>query len=222
LLELDRDGAQLVAQALLPSDLASILHTLQPRDERQPGLRLDQLDSLQAWLGGIGVVGKIAANRLGPHARPVRAILFDKNVASNWALGWHQDRTIAVNRRADVHGFENWNRKGGIDHVEPPFELIERMLTLRIHFDPASKDNAPLLISPGTHRLGKVVESRLVEVVERHGSFECIADAGDIWVYRTAILHASRRASSPTRRRVLQVDYSADRLPAPLRWHMAV
>lgn len=175
---------------------------------------------LDRWLGPGGTIHKIVADWLGPVADPVRAILFDKNPAANWALGWHQDRTIAVASHAEVEGFQHWNKKDGVDHVEPPFDLIERMLTVRIHLDPVSADNAPLLISPGTHRLGRIREVELEDAVERHGSFACLADAGDVWVYRTAIVHASKRASAPHRRRVLQVDYSADELPGPLRWSL--
>jgi hypothetical protein len=38
------------------------------------------------------------------------------------------------------------------------------------------------------------------------------------WLYATPIVHASLPAGQPRRRRVLQVDYSADVLPHPLAW----
>ena len=220
LLKLEDDGAELVAGALQASEVESILLALHGHDAGRPGLRLSELKGLHDWLGPEGMIGRIAAKWLGPRGVPVRAILFDKNATSNWALGWHQDRTIAVSKRDDVSGFNNWNRKDGVDHVEPPFDLIERMLTVRIHLDAASHDNAPLLICPGTHRLGKIAESSLPEIARSHGSHECIAATGDVWVYRTAIVHASKRSASPSRRRVLQVDYSADELPAPLSWKL--
>lgn len=220
-LQLERDGAQLVGHALSPKETQALLERLESLDEGRAGSRLAKLDEFRDWLGASGIVGQIAANWLGPKAIPVRAILFDKNADLNWALGWHQDRTIAVRERVDAPGFGNWNRKDGIDHVEPPFELIERMLTLRIHLDSVSDSNAPLLISPGSHRHGKILERNLAKIVESHGCFGCLAEPGDVWVYRTAILHASKRALSPNRRRVLQVDYSADELPDPIRWHLA-
>src|SRR5688572_15042148 len=50
-----------------------------------------------------------AVERLGGRIfRPVRAILFDKSDAVNWALGWHQDRTISVGGRAETEGFGPW------------------------------------------------------------------------------------------------------------------
>jgi len=155
---------------------------------------------------------------VGDEAQPVRAILFDKTPAANWSLGWHQDRTIAVRQHINVAGFDHWNRKADAIHVEPPFEFIERMLTLRIHVDPVPSGNAPLLIAPGSHRMGRISEERIEAVVDRCGSVACLARAGDIWVYQTPILHASDRARINARRRVLQADFSADSLPGGLDW----
>ena len=55
-------------------------------------------------------------------------------------------------------------------------------------------------------------------VVARAPIFSCLAEVGDVWVYRTPILHASHAAEPGRRRRVLQVDYAAGDLPAPLEW----
>ncbi|WP_245646676.1 phytanoyl-CoA dioxygenase family protein [Sphingomonas soli] len=168
-----------------------------------------------------GLADLLSADSLGaavPGHRPVRAILFDKSAFANWALGWHQDRTIAVRTRAEVSGFGPWSIKAGMAHVEPPFAIIERMRTVRVHLDDVDADNAPLLIAPGSHRLGRIVESEVDAVAANCGAHECLAERGDIWLYATPILHASAAASTPRRRRVLQIDFSAERLPDPLEW----
>jgi len=100
----------------------------------------------------------------------------------------------------------------------PPFPLLERMLTLRVHLDPVPETNAPLRVAPGSHRLGRIAETDVPAVVSACGVVPCLADAGDIWLYATPILHASDRATAVSRRRVLQVDYSADALPGGLDW----
>lgn len=92
------------------------------------------------------------------------------------------------------------------------------MVTLRIHLDDVPADNAPLLIAPGSHRQGRVAERVIEAVVARCGVQACLADAGDVWAYATAIVHASASASGARHRRVLQVDYSAEALPGPLEW----
>lgn len=160
-----------------------------------------------------------AARRLiDGSARPVRAVLFDKTPDDNWALGWHQDRTIVVRVRIEVAGFGPWSRKQGLLHVAPPFTLLARMATLRIHIDPCEADNAPLKVALGSHRIGQVDAREAEGQAAAHPARVCLADAGDVWAYATPILHASDRAARPTRRRVLQVDYSADDLPGGLAW----
>ncbi|MGK2911836.1 MAG: phytanoyl-CoA dioxygenase family protein [Sphingobium sp.] len=139
-------------------------------------------------------------------------------MATNWALAWHQDRTIAVVSRADCPDYGPWTLKSGIQHVMPPQRLLDRMLTVRIHLDPVGPDNAPLLIAPGSHSHGRVPEHRVASLVALCGTYACLAEAGDLWLYVTPILHASEAATDPSHRRVLQVDYSADPLPTPLEW----
>lgn len=102
--------------------------------------------------------------------------------------------------------------------MEPPFALIEAMRTMRIHLDPVPQDNAPLLIAPGSHRLGRIPESELAAVVERCGTACCLADTGDVWLYATPIVHASAASSGAGRRRVLQVDFAGEALPPGLEW----
>lgn len=217
-LELARDGAELTSAALDGATLAALEQVLagQPRDVA--GVRLFGVGGLSSFLEAGGPIGSLAARSLGQTARPVRAILFDKTPAANWSLAWHQDRVVAVSERKEVEGFGPWTRKHGALHVAPPFEVLARMLTLRVHLDPAPETNAPLLVAPGSHRMGRVPEADIPNVVSKCGVAACLAEAGDVWTYATPILHTSERASVPTRRRVLQVDYAVDDLPGGLRW----
>ncbi len=215
-LTLERDGAERLPGAAL-AVLAPLETALAVLPGDQPGLRLHQVTGLPALLEMQGAIGRIPARHLGTGTRPVRAILFDKSETANWALGWHQDRTIVVTRRHPVAGFGPWTIKQGMQHVAPPFALLAGMLTLRIHLDPVPAENAPLLIAPGSHR-ALVAERAIDQAVATHGVYACLADAGDIWVYSTPILHASDAATRPARRRVLQVDYAAAPLPGGLEW----
>jgi hypothetical protein len=208
------DGAQLFPAAFSAAEVAALADRLSlPRD--RPGARLGATDGLAPLLGPADA---IAAAILGPAARPVGAKLFDKSPARNWALGWHQDRTIPVRERRDVPGFGQWTVKAGIAHCVPPFEILERSLTLRVHLDPAGEANGPLLIAPGSHRLGSVAEPDIPAAIERCGSESCLAGVGDVWAFRTPVLHASERAREPGRRLVLQLLYSSEDLPGGLAW----
>ncbi len=214
---LTRIGAQLFERACA-SLIPEILHALEAETLDRPGVRLTSRAAAMPILGADGVLGRIAATAIGAGARPVRAILFDKSEQTNWSLAWHQDRTIAVKHRLAVEGFGPWTVKAGMQHVAPPFDLLSRMVTLRAHLDDVPADNAPLLIAPGSHCAGRVSEDSIDAVVRQCGVMACLANAGDVWLYATPILHASERAARPTRRRVLQVDYAAEDLPGGLEW----
>lgn len=213
-----RDGAQRHEASLdrdVVDDIRAALSCLPPG---RAGIRLKGVSALNPYLSAGGAIGRIAAGVLGALAKPVRAILFDKTPLTNWTVGWHQDRTIAVRRRAEVEGYGPWSTKTGLVHVAPPFDLLAEMVTVRAHLDDVCLNNAPLLIAPGSHRLGRVAEADIRSAVEECGTFMCLAEVGDVWIYATPILHASNAAISPTRRRVLQVDYSARDLPIGLDW----
>jgi hypothetical protein len=181
------------------------------------GVRLAGVEPLSSWLRPNGALGQWAQG-FGRERRPVRALLFDKTPLNNWALDWHQDRMIVVRRRVEVKGFGPWTRKSGMQHVEPPFEIIGGMVTIRIHLDAVDEGNAPLLVAPGSHRLGRIPVPQVAGVVERCGVHACLAGAGDVWAYATPILHGSNAAVAPVHRRVLQVDYAAGSLPGGLEW----
>lgn len=182
------------------------------------GTRLHGLPALTTMLAPVAPLGRLAAGRLGSGTRAVRAILFDKTVGTNWALGWHQDRVIVVRERIDTPGYGPWSIKQRLIHVAPPPALLAGMLTMRVHLDPVPDTNAPLMVAPGSHRLGHIAEADIASVVREHGSVACLADAGDVWLYATPIVHASAVAVRPARRRVFQIDFAGGDLPNGLRW----
>jgi hypothetical protein len=216
-LTLERHGAFRLAGAAC-AILPRLLELAETVPAECAGSRLHGLPALAAVLAPAASLGRLAAARLGPDTRAVRAILFDKTPNTNWALGWHQDRVIIVRERIDTPGYGPWSIKRGLTHVAPPPALQAGMLTMRVHLDPVPLTNAPLLVAPGSHRLGRIAEARIMSVVRDHGSVACLADAGDVWLYATPIVHASAAAERPARRRVLQVDFACGDLPNGLRW----
>ncbi|WP_426164406.1 phytanoyl-CoA dioxygenase family protein [Sandarakinorhabdus sp. DWP1-3-1] len=150
-------------------------------------------------------------------ARPVRAVLFDKTPGSNWFVPWHQDRTIAVQQRVELEGFGPWSVKDGMTHVEPPFAIMARMVTLRLHLDDCGPGNAPLHVAFGSHH-SRVAADDAGRIAAGSEQMACVAQAGDVWAYATPIVHRSDRAVAPSRRRVLQVDFSPDQLAGGLAW----
>lgn len=216
-LVLANDGAERL-RGLAIACLPDLERALAGAPLEAAGTRLHGKAQLSSLLDTSGCIGAAAAEVLGPRARPVRAILFNKTAATNWGLGWHQDRTISVKSRLELDGFGPWTVKRGMNHVEPPFELLEQMVTLRVHLDDVPADNAPLLIAPGSHRWGRIATDAIAVAVKRCGVHACLAQAGDVWVYSTPIVHASDASTSPRSRRVLQVDYATFELPGGLEW----
>ena len=214
---LSEHGAELHRQAAT-AIVDELLELLPPIPSNSGGLRLQDVDGLTQHLLPAGVIGAVAAEVLSELAQPVRALFFDKTPENNWSLAWHQDRTICVRSQHDVPGYGPWTRKGGLLHVAPPYQLLQRMVTLRVHLDDVDEDNAPLKVALKSHDLGVISAHEIDGVTRDCEEYRCYARAGDIWAYATPILHASSSAKSPGHRRVVQIDYSADQLPKPLQW----
>lgn len=152
---------------------------------------------------------------------PVRAIYFDKSSDTNWLVPWHQDLTLALRASAEVPGFGPWSTKDGIPHVQPPAELLQQMLTVRLHLDDADESNGALRVLPGSHRFGRLSAERIQELRSQQSDVLCAVAAGDALLMRPLLLHASSRSTSTRHRRVLHIEYAAFLLPVELNWHEA-
>jgi hypothetical protein len=160
-----------------------------------------------------GVLGEVLGHRFGL----VRVLYFDKPPEQSWSLPWHKDFAIAVkdNRLPSVR-FARPTTKAGVPPVEAPEELLERMLTLRLHLDEVTEENGPLRIIPGSHRAGK--ESGAGE----RPPVAILARPGDVLAMRPLVSHGSNRSLPGTRRhrRILHLEFAADpELPDGYAWH---
>jgi ectoine hydroxylase-related dioxygenase (phytanoyl-CoA dioxygenase family) len=152
---------------------------------------------------------------------PVRAIYFDKSPDTNWLVPWHQDLTLALRASAEIPGFGPWSTKDGIPHVQPPVELLQQMIAVRLHLDDADESNGALRVLPGSHRLGRLSAERVQELRSQQPDFLCTVSAGDALLMRPLLLHASSRSTNARHRRVLHIEYAAFTLPDELNWHEA-
>ncbi len=103
-------------------------------------------------LAASDMMRRLVEPHTGLQARVVRAILFDKTPVANWKVAWHQDLTIAVRERKETEGFTAWSVKAGQPHVQPPVEILENILTVRVHLDDAHAGNGALRVIKGSHR----------------------------------------------------------------------
>lgn len=154
---------------------------------------------------------------LGPDVGLVRVLFFDKPPERTWALPWHKDLTIAVKPHSgESTVFSKPTLKAGVPHVEASREVLEAMLTLRIHLDDMTDENGPLLVVPGSHRLGKV------PVASYETARTILGSRGDVLAMRPLLAHRSisSREGTTLHRRILHLEFTGLRhLPDGFEWH---
>jgi ectoine hydroxylase-related dioxygenase (phytanoyl-CoA dioxygenase family) len=152
-----------------------------------------------------------------PH-KLVRALFFDKTPERNWFVAWHQDRTVALNRRIEMAGWGPWTRKDGVHHAQPPRAVLDQMVTIRLAVDDADEDGGCLNIIPGSHRLGILTQGEIDRTVAVSTPRACIVAAGDAVIMHPLVLHSSRKSQRATHRRVVHLEYSSYELPSGVSW----
>jgi hypothetical protein len=218
-----------MSQSLSPNGFEIVLGVL--REEEVNGLitalgpvngagRRGLLDTpMVAKLASSAQLLDLVRPHLKSEPRPVRGIYFDKSPETNWLVAWHQDLTLAVRSRVDVPGFGPWSTKDGVPHVQAPVELLEQMLTVRLHLDDCDETNGALRVIPGSHSYGRLSAERIEQLREQNSEFVCRVSAGDALVMSPLLLHASSRSLSTRHRRVLHIEYASFSLPAELQWN---
>jgi ectoine hydroxylase-related dioxygenase (phytanoyl-CoA dioxygenase family) len=215
-----QDGFLVARRVLNTEDCASCIDDVAPLLAASPaGVReLASKSSVVFALAESRQVRNLIEPILGPAARLVRSILFNKTAEANWQVAWHQDLSIAVASKVEMDGYGAWSVKDGVVHVQAPDHVLRAMLTIRIHLDHADESNGALWVAPGTHRLGKIRVADASDVVEQHGKQLCACDVGDALLMSPLLLHASRKMTSNLPRRVVHLEFSGCSLPAPMEW----
>jgi ectoine hydroxylase-related dioxygenase (phytanoyl-CoA dioxygenase family) len=160
----------------------------------------------------------VVSRAMGGTPRLVRSILFDKNPRANWDVVWHQDTTIPVRERSDIVGFGPWSVKDSVVHVQPPAEILDRMITVRIHLDECGVDNGALQVVPGSHTRGIIQEPEIDAASCERNCQSCAVPAGGALLMRPLILHASKKAFTPSHRRIVHLEFASRALPGGLQW----
>src|SRR5262249_21688283 len=117
--------------------------------------------------------------------------------------------------------YSAWTEKAGVPHVQPPVQVLQNMLAVRVHLDDCGPDNGPLRVLPGSHA-GELSPAGIADWIARTEPVTCVARAGDVLAFRPLLLHASSRAVTPQHRRVVQIEFAAGPLPGGLAWRWAV
>ena len=213
----------------LATDLASAVDRVSEataalrRDESVYGMRdlLRSVPAIRALAGSRLILDQVDAI-IGPGSFAVRGLWFDKTPEANWGVPWHQDLTIAVRERVDLPRFGPWTVKAGIPHVRPPVEVLAAMLTVRVHLDDCGPSRGPLQVIPGSHRLGRLDASATRALIDQSPAVDCLVGKGGAVLMRPMILHASKAATDPDRRRVIHLEFASKPLSGGLEWFETV
>jgi Phytanoyl-CoA dioxygenase (PhyH) len=149
----------------------------------------------------------LASLALRDAAIPLRAVFFDKTPASNWSVSWHQDRALPMRTRLEKHGWGPWSVKEGVLFAHAPAKVLERVVALRIHFDPCLIHDGPLRVLAGTHKLGVLSPAGIDDHVSHLTPVDCLVECGGVVIMRPLLVHSSPKLRSNTPRRVLHIEY---------------
>jgi len=213
------NGFELIEDFISRIEIESIIRGLGALDLKGGGLRnaekklpaIAELIESEKYLSH-------ASKYLSGKASLVRSIIFIKSIDNNWLVTWHQDKTVAISRRIDDPDWGPWSEKEGILHVQPPVEVLDQMVTFRVHLDESTEENGCLKLMPNSHRAGLMPQQLIDNYSKTHSAVSCIAPLGSVLVMRPHVLHASSKAKSANPRRVLHIEYSSYQLPSGVEW----
>ncbi len=146
----------------------------------------------------------------------VKSIYFDKPQKSNWYVSYHQDLTISVDRKLQLTGFEFWTTKQNQFAVQPPVEILQNIVTVRIHLDDTDENNGALKVIPKSHLKGIYRPETIDWTVEKKVS--CNISKGGIMLMKPLLLHSSDRTTNERQRRVIHIEFSNQELPIEINW----
>ena len=156
---------------------------------------------------------------LGENAKLVSGLFFDKPPQANWKVAWHQDLTIAVEKRINLEGFGPWTTKAGVTHVQPPIAVLEGMLALQVHLDDCDTSNGALRVMSGSHKRGQLSQEAISECIKTETPVVCEVPRGGILLMKPLLLHSSCVSAKPFHRRVIHFEFSSSELPEELSWY---
>lgn len=228
--EFESAGFEIIPELISASECERIAEDLTAAFVAEQNLKKSRIAGVRNLLTANPLVRQLAvassilatiSKAAGHEVFPVRAIFFDKTPAANWTVPWHQDLSIAVAERIDVLGFEGWSIKDDVQHVQPPVEILEAMVTLRLHLDECTASNGALRVIPGSHRKGKLTTEQIAQL-SKGRTVTCEVPKSGALVMRPLLIHSSLPSALPSHRRVLHIEYAGCKLPGGLKWHEEV
>lgn len=143
---------------------------------------------------------------------------FEKSTARNWLVALHQDLSIPVAARIEASNYSGWSEKDGRLFVQPPLEVLEQSVAVRVHLDVSDEETGALKVVPRSHTLGRLHPQEASAARGMHGERSVAVPRGGVMLMRPLLLHASSKVSGNARRRVLHFLFGPSHLPGGVQW----
>ena len=216
--QLDTDGFTTIPKVLTQEECDRLLSLPFELDPASAGSRcLLQQPWCRELVAQLRAHPQIAA-LLPEDAVAVQCTYFEKSLSRNWLVPIHQDLSIPVAARVEHPALHGWSEKEGSLYVQPPAELLEQLVAIRLHLDPCTEVDGPLQFIGGSHTQGRIDAAEAAEWRRTRHLVTCTANAGDVLLMRPLALHTSSKASGASLRRVLHFVFGPATLPYGLRW----
>lgn len=213
-----KDGFANIPQVLAPTECDTVVAKLDRALPEANGLRSLLLQSwCQHLATQIRQQPALAALLPTGHVA-VQCTYFEKSSENNWLVPIHQDLSIPVAQRVDHPSLKGWSEKEGTLYVQPPIDVLQQLVAVRVHLDNCGPDDGALRVVPGSHLRGILTSQEAVAMRQEGTEVVCAAPRGSALVMRPLLLHASSKSTGHSRRRVLHYLFGPPVLPMGLRW----
>ena len=158
----------------------------------------------------------VLKNLFGDKFFVVKSIYFDKPQSSNWYVSYHQDLTISVDKKVETDGFGFWTTKHNQFSVQPTLDILQNVVTIRIHLDDTDENNGALKVVTKSHSQG-IYRPETIDWSKEKEEV-CRVEKGGIMLMKPLLLHSSGRTTNNHQRRVIHIEFSNIELPKELNW----
>jgi ectoine hydroxylase-related dioxygenase (phytanoyl-CoA dioxygenase family) len=223
---LSKNGFSIVENIYSEEEIDTILNLIDTESKDNWRFRKNKdLFAIRCFLKEIPTLNTLIFNEklkqiihnLNPKYRVIKSIYFDKPPRNNWNVNWHQDLTISVLDKQNTEGYKNWLPKDDYYSVQPTTDILEDIVTVRIHLDDCNMQNGALRVLPKSH-------SHIQDFAHLENDFDkeeviCAVKKGGILMMKPLIFHSSKRTENAASRRVIHLEFSSKELPKSLIWY---
>lgn len=224
--ELSEQGFTIVENIYTKDEVTQILKVIDNIDNSKATFRKSaDLFAIRQFLKEVpathslifnGNLTQLISQLFGQDFFVVKSIYFDKPETSNWYVPYHQDLTISVDKKVEIENFGPWTVKQNQFAVQPPIEILENIVTIRIHLDDTTENNGALRVIPKSHNQ-QIYRPEHIDWTKETETTCCVKQGG-VMIMKPLILHSSSRTTNHQKRRVIHIEFSNIALPTVLQW----